>query len=117
MRGSRPFDGVDPNWFSAAQHALIEKLLRVSVVLVACHPDHPDQVFGYLVGDPEERYLHWLYVRHDFRRCGIASQLLAQAYGDAPITVTCNVTGTSYLRRHRRVRVRSHPLCRLTRQG
>lgn len=81
--------GLDRNWYSAAQHALISRLLaRPGVyVLAATSPQHPDHLIGFMVYQPAARVVHWIYVKKGskvglgFRCAGVATRLMAHAFG------------------------------------
>ncbi len=62
-----------------AEHKItVMKLLAVSSTLVACNPDKPGQILGYVVHQGRN-ILHWLYVKEPFRRDGLATRLLTEA--------------------------------------
>lgn len=73
--------GPQRSWLFAAQRSLIHDLLPRCHTLVACQPEHPDQVYGYLVHGPG-RVMHWIYVKDIFRRAGVATRLMVEAFGD-----------------------------------
>lgn len=84
---------ADTNWVSAAQHALCERLLKRSLVLIACNPGNTDQIYGFLVVEPEVPVVHFLFVKKRFRRLGVAKDLMANAAPGAleaglPVQVT-----------------------------
>ena len=110
----RPFSALDRNWFSAATHALVTCLMDNPDVgaTMACNPDRPDQAYGYSVHGPG-RVLHWLYVRHKWRRASIGSQLMIDAFGgfDEPIEITVRTPAIAHLEQKWNLRYRSHALC------
>jgi ribosomal protein S18 acetylase RimI-like enzyme len=59
-------------------HKVLENLIKHSKVIVACNPEDPSQVYGYIVGGAREGVflLHFLYVKHTFRNMGIGKTLL-----------------------------------------
>ena len=59
-------------------HKVLENLIKQSKVIVACNPEDPSQVYGYIVGGAREGVflLHFLYVKHTFRNMGIGKTLL-----------------------------------------
>lgn len=64
-------------------HDLIERLLERASVRVACSSTHAGTIVGFAcVGWPST--LHYVYVREEFRRYGVARRLLA----DLPAGVT-----------------------------
>lgn len=57
---------------------VVAKLLEDSGVLIAANPDDPEQIFGYAVYQPTAgrvAVLHWLYVKHPYRRLGIGTEI------------------------------------------
>ncbi len=63
------------------QHKLIERLLQSSTVLVACDPDDPGQIYGYLCYEQIEGIMcvHYTYTKQPFRALGVAKQLLEKS--------------------------------------
>ena len=50
------------------QKAVVLRLLSNCPVVVACHPIHTDQIYGWLChGDA----IHYVYVKEEFQRMGI----------------------------------------------
>lgn len=71
---------VAPTIFFANHKMVIAKLLEEAGVLVACNPDLPDQIFGYAVftqTGSNVTVLHYVYVKHPFRKMGVAGGLVA----------------------------------------
>ena len=63
--------------FFAEHHKVIDRIMaRNPVVKMAVMPDDPSVVFGWAVYELPGR-LHYVYVKPDFRRYGIAKALLA----------------------------------------
>lgn len=80
---ARGLAGSEKAAYFRAQHAVIDRLLQRSQVLVACDPSDPGEVWGYCVNDT--RAIHWVYVKQVFRRFGIATELLRQVVYDGPV--------------------------------
>lgn len=61
--------------FFRFHHPIVERILERpgTSVRVACLPDAPEVILGYLVH--EGGVVHWVYVKGAFRRLGIASRL------------------------------------------
>lgn len=72
--------------FFRAQGARIDRILPRSSVITAVAPAVPDEVLGYVVLQPsrDDPIVHWLYVKHAFRRLGIATQLAQAASRCSP---------------------------------
>ena len=49
-------------------------------VLVACKIDEPNVIYGYLVAEPTEKILHYIFVKDAFRRFQIAKTLFQTAF-------------------------------------
>jgi hypothetical protein len=67
------------------QRRIIQHLLEHANVLVACAPDEPRLILGYAVTGPQ--VVHYVYVKQDFRRIGIA-RALVRPYLAAPTAFT-----------------------------
>ncbi len=68
--------------FFAEQHKLIERLLANATVIIACNDNDPSQIFGWAVAERIQGIfaIHYIYVKHSFRRMGIANELI-KAFG------------------------------------
>lgn len=58
---------------------VLTALLTRSLVVVACNPGDENHVFGYLVYEElagNNTIVHYVYVKHTYRRSGIAKQML-----------------------------------------
>lgn len=63
---------------------LVEAALTRSRVLVACQKADPDAIVGWVAVEPGDvPRLHYVYVKHPFRRFGIAKRLVAPLLGSA----------------------------------
>ena len=57
---------------------ILKKILNNCTLLVACDPDDPDVIWGYVAFDAENPVLHFVYVKGAFRRLGIGTRLLRE---------------------------------------
>jgi hypothetical protein len=64
----------DNRTYYDGHHAVIERVLPRSRVVVACLPDNPTVDLGFAVGEADT--LHFVYVKRNFRQFGVASALL-----------------------------------------
>lgn len=72
--------------YFAQQHAVIERLLKRSRTLVATIEEDPSVILGWCCYEPASDELgivipaviHYVYVKPNFRRSGVASKLLDQ---------------------------------------
>ncbi len=80
-----PWGKVIPNdIFFKGEKKIITKLLEHACVVVASPEESPSQILGYVVFSAPERgknVLHFVYVKHPFRKFGIGSQLVGIARG------------------------------------
>jgi len=59
-------------------HKVIDNILKNNKVVMACNPEDPSQLYGYIVAGREDDILvlHFIYVKHTFRNMGIGKTLL-----------------------------------------
>ena len=59
-------------------------------VFVACKPDEPHVIFGYMIAEPVNSVLHYVFVKEAFWNLGIASSLFKKAFnqGTGVVSVT-----------------------------
>lgn len=59
-------------------HKVVERLLKTSEVLIACDQKDPSSCYGYIVAEKVDNIfvLHFTYVKHPFRKFGVATALL-----------------------------------------
>lgn len=58
---------------------IIDRLLSISSILIACKPDDEIVIYGYLVFEP--RTIHYCYIKEAFRFSGMAKALIATGVG------------------------------------
>ena len=59
---------------------ILKKILTKCTLLVACDPEDPDVIWGYVAFDPKDPVLHFVYVKGAFRRMGIGTRLMEEAF-------------------------------------
>ena len=111
-------DGVDKNYFMSSAHSIMTRMLRNCNILIACLPDDPDQIFGYLVYTENPRVLYWIYVKWDFRQAGVATRLLLSALDsfDKRTEYVIRTGSIRHLEKKWNLAFNSHHLTRLGRQ-
>lgn len=74
---------ISSDVFFKYHQLIVERILSRSKdhVLIACLPDAPDVIVGYLVYEklPQDLVIHYCYVKKAFRKLGIAKSLFASA--------------------------------------
>jgi hypothetical protein len=75
------FRKMKKNIFKANYQKIIEHLLhkKESIIKIACLLEDPDVILGYAILEADVGYgtfLHWVYVKHLWRKIGIARDLL-----------------------------------------
>jgi GNAT superfamily N-acetyltransferase len=70
------------------QRGLIEKILRRegAAVKVATSSAEPDVILGWCCVEPDANVLHYVYVKHRARGCGVARMLLECLHGAVTYT-------------------------------
>ena len=74
---------------------ILKKILTNCTLLVACDPEDPDVIWGYVAFDQVDPVLHFVYVKGAFRRMGIGTRLLNEArlMLDEPVIVSHRTEG------------------------
>lgn len=71
---------------------IVERILRKSLIIVACNPEDYMQVYGYIVYEelPGNNLLaHYIYVKFPYRKFGVATQLIAAVRKNAnPVLIS-----------------------------
>lgn len=65
--------------FFANHKKVIERLLGEAGIVIAANPEATDQIFGYGIYSPTSggvTVMHYLYVKHPYRRLGIGSDIV-----------------------------------------
>lgn len=78
FRSGRFANKVDNSIYFAEQHKVIEKLVSRCTLSVACNPEEPGLIYGFIAHEMVEGIfvLHYIYVKHTFRNLGIGKELL-----------------------------------------
>lgn len=77
------------SFFKHYEHVLDGLVKRPStMVSIACLEDEPDVILGYAIYSTSAPVLHWVFVKDNFRKQGVAKQLLH----DVKINVTTHLT-------------------------
>lgn len=73
------FSSIDQDVFMKAYHIHLEKLFERPEVMIgiACLVSDPDVILGFSVFDPS--VLHFVFVKPDWRRIGIATDLVPKS--------------------------------------
>ncbi len=69
---------VSSSVYFEEQHKVIERILKLSAVLVAHPSGDKETILGYLVIDFDVPKLHFVYVKKPFRRFGVARRLFCE---------------------------------------
>lgn len=78
---------VDNTIYFTEHHKLVEKILKRSTVKIACSPQNPEDVYGYICHENIDGFfvLHYAYTKQSFRNLGIFRALLATTNHNAEI--------------------------------
>lgn len=94
------YQGITSQVFFFWMHLTIEQLLDEPSCtwLVACAPNDPTKIYGWLCGQRadtlagDQAVVHYVYTKKNYRRVGVASRLFEQFVGVAPITVATSLS-------------------------
>lgn len=83
------------------QRARIDKILKKSLVYVACNAEDEEQIFGYIVfrSAKNVELLSWIYVRPVYRGFGIANKLMNKM-GEADVLTHITPLRRWFLKRY-----------------
>ena len=101
IRPCAPFRSMAPAEF-ADHRELIRRLITRHPPVVACHGEHPAQVYGWCCGDPSRRVLFMVYTRSTWRQQSVATHLLEHLYktiGSDPLYLTHETPAARYHRK------------------
>ncbi len=87
---------IHSNTYYPEQRQIIEDLLLTASTIVACNPDNDEQIYGYIVFK-RPNTLHYVLVKHIYRRMGVCRKLMEAAFpeailNDKPIYATHSTT-------------------------
>ncbi len=93
QRGSREARAMIDSVYYPAFKERLETMLRISKVHVICAEADLDQIAGYLLTSKIADWdvLHYVYVKHPFRRLGLAKDALThvlKGFGERPTICT-----------------------------
>lgn len=79
LSGSKYAQKIHKDAYMRAHSSNINNLIDHASVIVMADPDQEDLVYGFAIFEnlPFADVLHYFYMRKDFRKKGLASQLLA----------------------------------------
>lgn len=71
-------DVIPYSMYRKLYQALLDRVIRRpgAVVVLAVHPEHNDQIFGFACIERDSATLHYIYVKENFRRSGIGADIL-----------------------------------------
>lgn len=72
--GAQWFRMIPRKIFQDHYRRIIEKLLQRSLTRVACLKEDTDVIIGYSVSEQDR--VHWIYIKENWRKIGIAKDLL-----------------------------------------
>lgn len=90
-RKTYPLCLVPNGLYFGPQQEILEFLLNTASATVACFPEDPSEILGYIIhqNQPTAAVLHFLYAKR--ASVGIRSGLLAGAVGEAPMVVATHL--------------------------
>lgn len=82
---SKASESIPLELYQPRQLAHMERALANARALVMCHPEDPTELIGFIVYHclGPSLVIHWIYVRHMFRRQGLARELTRSVHPGA----------------------------------
>lgn len=77
---SKKYKDMKKSVFMENHHKAIQKRMNNFSCIVACDPQDPYVIFGYIIYN-RPNVLHFAYVKGNFRGFGICKQLIKEAFG------------------------------------
>jgi len=78
FRNSEFASSIPNEIYYSEHHKVIENLLQNYQVVIACNQEDTSQIYGFICAGLTDTIftVHYLYVKHTFRKLGIATELL-----------------------------------------
>lgn len=78
FRNSNFAKNILNNTYYSEHHRIIEEILKISTVLLACDKSNVENIYGYIVAAKLDNMftIHYVYVKHTYRRMGLAGLLI-----------------------------------------
>lgn len=86
-RSSNYAASIDNTIYYSEHHKVIERIFRYYDVLIACDLNDDNHIYGFACAGHTENIftIHYVYVKHTFRRMKIATKLLAAFNHDSSV--------------------------------
>lgn len=81
LRGYPSLKDTPNELYYPHQKKVIEHFIRNRLILVLCNSELPDQIFGYVIGDPNKE-TNFVYVKYPYRKLGFGKRLLETLHSD-----------------------------------
>ena len=95
LRSMRPypaFQFVPNEIYYTEQKKVLEGYMRANRPLILCSSEFPDQIFGYIIGVPNDT-THFVYIKYTYRQFGFAKRLMEEFHPDLyNKTIACTYT-------------------------
>jgi hypothetical protein len=75
QRSNKRFENIVNELYFPEQTKVLQQLLRSSKTLVLCNSEHPDHLFGYVIGMPD-KVTHFIYMKFPYRKMGYGRKLI-----------------------------------------
>lgn len=100
---AHPLRHVPNSLYYRGQTKRMDRLLEEASFVIACFPEEPGEIVGYVIHQPvaDTTAIHYLYVRACYRRQGIGKLLLDSAAGDSKLLIATHVCDGFATLRHK----------------
>lgn len=89
MKSYKKYSGVRPDVYFVEHHKLVHHILSRADVLIASSRDNHEQIYGYLIYEPDVfTIIHFAFVKQTFRHLNVMKELLDSINLTDPVIVT-----------------------------
>ncbi len=75
QRSNKRFENVVNELYFPEQSRILQELLMGSKTYILCNSEHPDHLFGYIIGVPD-KLTHFVYIKYPYRKTGFGRKLM-----------------------------------------
>ena len=94
---------VPNSLYFSEQGKVIDYLLATGRVLIACYPEEPDTIAGYVLYEysGETLILHWVYVKNLMRHKYVATDIIESIAANNKLIIATHITDDFALLKHK----------------
>jgi len=93
LKESYPFIYIPKSLYYNSQSEIIKFLLESQQVLIACYPEDPEEIIGYVIYNylSDTFILHYIYIKKMYRNKDYASNIINQIINNYKTIIVTNI--------------------------